>query len=317
MRVDFLDVGHGSCVVVRSGAHVAIIDVGGAPRQVHEFLTTELPADSDGRIKIEALVITHMHEDHYRGLPAILYDGCFEIGALYANRDLLPEGLVDDSLLGRMEMRLHEAIVCWQRRTGKQVCSLLDGEGFSLGTSARFTAVWPAAIPTWPGGVRNTDSIVGRVEDDEDPGMRVLVTGDADARSFAGITARSALAILSDVLLFPHHGGLPGGADPTRFASALCRTVKADRVVIQNGTRWVNHPHKKILAGIRQAGSVHEIACTELSGSCGRPHPSDVYAPRCAGTVTVDGGPSLQTERPHHGQFVRGALVADAQCMLS
>ncbi len=319
MRVDFLDVGHGSSVVVRSGNQCAIVDAGGAQATtLNWLLRQELEVGDDGRVVIEAVVLTHLHRDHYEGLPALLLSEAFDIRALYANQvevDQIDVPGRDANSRGNHERDLLDAIDVWREKTGRRPTPLVDGGGFDLGPGVRFTAIWPL-----PGsGVvrpehRNRFSIVGRLDSQGPTDPSVVLGGDSDDHALMHLTGRDPLILLCDVLLFPHHGGRPGRAEPKTFASMFSRATQASSVVIQNGRRWEAVPHPEILAGIRESPYLAKVACTQLANCCDDPDPDDRSAPWCAGDMAVDSSSMLGTARAAHDVFVRYGVAA-AQCL--
>ncbi|HEY3266510.1 MAG TPA: DNA internalization-related competence protein ComEC/Rec2 [Armatimonadota bacterium] len=79
LRVTFLDVGQGDCALIQtSGGRSVLIDAGGRPE-----MGSALPSSTGERIvvpalrragvrRLDAVILTHPHEDHAGGLPAVL-----------------------------------------------------------------------------------------------------------------------------------------------------------------------------------------------------------------------------------------------------
>lgn len=164
----------------------------------------------------------------------------------------------------------------------------------------------------------NTLSVVVRVHLADRPA--VLLAADMDAVALEHIR-QAGHDLAAPVLVFPHHGGLPGSADPAEFAKELTALVRPDLVVfsIRSG-RQLGNPHPDIVAGVRSAAPDAHIACTQMSCRChdaGKKVPGDHLALRfgagrskgrsCAGTLIVthatDG---LLFEPPlvRHRQFI-------------
>ena len=91
LRITVLDVGQGDCILVQApGGRTMLVDAGGRPGQEaggwdvgREIV---VPALMARRVReIDVLVITHPHEDHIGGMPAVL--------------DAVPVGMVLDPML--------------------------------------------------------------------------------------------------------------------------------------------------------------------------------------------------------------------------
>lgn len=66
--VRFIDVGHGDCILIQSGGKTALIDTGSGA--VSKSVVSKLR--SYGVKKLDALVLTHPHSDHFGAAPYIL-----------------------------------------------------------------------------------------------------------------------------------------------------------------------------------------------------------------------------------------------------
>ena len=173
------------------------------------------------------------------------------------------------------------------------------------------------------GGVRldtNTMSVVlriscaGRAE--------VLLPGDLDSSGLDRLLADHPQP-RARVLIFPHHGGRPGQANPTDFARRLCVAVQPELVLFSTGRGKHGTPRPEIIAGVRAAVPEAHIACTQLSEHCAAALPARpaAYAQRypsrgrarnacCAGTIALALGLSdlaLQPGIAAHRGFVTAA----------
>src|SRR3546814_3209881 len=95
--------------------------------------------------------------------------------------------------------------------------------------------------------------------------MGVLLAGDMDDSSLDQALA-AGVDLSANVLVFRHHGGLPGGSDPAAFAMTLLDAVKPRSVIFSNGKGRHDNPRPEIIAPLREWGCT--IACTQLSERC-------------------------------------------------
>ena len=160
-------------------------------------------------------------------------------------------------------------------------------------------------------------SAVVRVVVDGRP--EVLLPGDLDATGLDSL-----LAYYPDpqarALVFPHHGGRPGGIDPATFTARLCEAVRAELVIFSIGRGRHGTPHPDVIAGVLQATPGAHIACTQLSERCAAslplhspPHLSPSPASGrlanacCAGSLQLTlGAPALALapSRSEHRAFI-------------
>ncbi len=129
----------------------------------------------------------------------------------------------------------------------------------------------------------NTMSAVVRIETGER--KVALLAGDIDRVALEHFL-RENEEVQAEALVYPHHGGLPGG-DPSSFAATLVSAVNPDLVVFSTGRggKHIN-PNPAVVAAVRIATPKAHIACTQLSIQCAAVLPSS--APHLT-TLTSEG----------------------------
>lgn len=165
-----------------------------------------------------------------------------------------------------------------------------------------------------------------------DGAKAVLLASDIDGTRLRDLL-RHGRELSAEVLVFPHHGGLPGSAEPVSFARALTAAVEPRLVVFSMGTsgRTAN-PRKGIIQGVREAAPDAYIACTQLSVHCqeaGSPPTSDDHLSEamargrsenrcCAGSIVVTrtgSGFRYTPPLPQHARFLDSLF--DPMCRAS
>lgn len=300
LGVSILDVGHGNSAVVHDGRQCAVVDA--APGNTVLAELERLACE-----RIEHLVISHSDKDHAGGGPTLLLDDARTIGTVWFNPDSAKQTEIWPRLLRAVHTRKRRGGL-----DGHQMIHTETGQVLRCG-QARLEIHHPSILLSGigPGGLTedgnrldaNSLSVVVRVHLADHPA--VLLAADIDAAALRRIQ-QDGHKLTASVLVFPHHGGLPGSADPRVFARDLTELVEPDLVVfsIRGGQRPSN-PNPAVMSGVREGAPEAHIACTQLSVHC---HERDVLVPAhhlallpaagrksgrcCAGTITVTHTPA-------------------------
>lgn len=248
LTVTVIDVGQGDSILVQApSGRTMLVDGGGTPGQEaggydvgREVVVPALLARRVG--KIDVLVITHPHDDHIGGLPAVL--------------EAVPVGLVlDPELETKSEAyrRLEEEI----RKQRVPVRRATEGQQLDLGDGIHVEVLNPPDPRlTDTGSDVNNNSVVMHLTDGP---LSVLLTGDIE-RAGAERIARRGEAVRSTILKVPHHGS-EGAAIP-QFVDA----VRPQLAVISVGAHnQFGHPSEQMLRELERVGA--KVMRTDREGA--------------------------------------------------
>jgi beta-lactamase superfamily II metal-dependent hydrolase len=260
-KIILLDVGHGNCAIVRSGEATAVIDSPTGAMLLDTLRDLEIHT-------VETAIISHADKDHIAGILSLLTSDNIRVDRVFVN---------PDSQKNTRIWRDFRVAVAVAERNG--TCTVVP----SLSTTspgeievgaARITVLCPSAAlaltgvgGTTPRGRNvnsNTLSGVLRIDADDGAGS-ILLAADMDEVGLAeAIDAETSLE--ADILVFPHHGGLPGAANTQEFTGKLLQAVRPNTVVFSNGRGRHDNPRPEIVDAVRNRGC--GVACTQLSERC-------------------------------------------------
>jgi competence protein ComEC len=243
LRVTFVDVGQGDAALLDfPNGRFALIDTGRggehpAARELRQLLAARR------RSRIDLVVLTHGHPDHFGGLADLFEE--VAIGEIWLNAQLLRE-----ERDGAMEALLNRALRARVTlRFAPELCGTIHDFG-----GARVEPLWPC--PRYdPGLALNDNSIVLRVIYGE---RSFLFTGDIESDAERRLIDIGMVPQV-DVLKVAHHGSR------TSSTPGFLHAANPELAVVSSGTgNRYGHPSPEVLRRLRAIGAA--IWRTDIQG---------------------------------------------------
>lgn len=257
-----LDVGHGNAAVLKDHNGVVVFD-SGRGQHLRRFLKRN-------SIKtIDALVLSHADADHCGGAISVLRDSDLHVKRVYLNPD--PTKTQSES---HKQLRLATVSANRERHTltETQLTTTLTGRLDHGDVHVEVLYPSPELTMSGVGGVDLSGRTIS--SNSLSAAIRLLYQGKpvvflgADIE-FVCLEAlkQQASGVLSKVLIFPHHGGLPGTAvaeDARTFAYEVGRCVQPAIVVFSINRTRHELPRQEVTDGLAQAVVDVRFVCTQL-----------------------------------------------------
>lgn len=232
--VCFTDVGQGDCTLIYSRGRTALIDTG-TPESAHKLCKS---LRSKGIKTIDALIITHFHDDHYGGAN--------EIAEMFEIKNLIMPDMAktDENIADVTELK--KSVFA----EDNEVYVARKGMNFSVGNfNLTIVGYYPDLSE------ENDRSICIMAEN---KGKRILFTGDASS-SVEERLQNDGIDLNCDILKIGHHGSSSSTSE--NFLSA----TSPDYAIISCGENNIyGHPHKLLLERLTTHKS--DIYRTDKSG---------------------------------------------------
>jgi competence protein ComEC len=238
LEVSVLDVGQGDSIFVAfPDGRTMLVDAGGLPGANYlHGMRPGLDVGEDvvspflwsrGLKRIDTVVITHAHEDHVGGMPAVLRN--FRVGGLWVGRD--------------EDVPAYRNTLAEATARHIPIIHRLRGEHFDW-AGVQVRVLWPDSSD--PARARNDDSLVLRLEDGADS---FLLTGDIE-RAVERSIVSDGDELAASFLKVPHHGGKTSSTTP--FLDAVHPAFAAISVGEANP---FGHPSPDAIDRIQAEGS--------------------------------------------------------------
>lgn len=262
-----LDVGQGNCAILQDTKAITVIDCPPA--------TVLLEAlESLGISVVDHVLISHADQDHVGGLITLL--DSVHIRNVYINPD------ADKRSKRWKETRI--ALDQAEDKGTKVHIGLTPSLSRTIESGEVEIEILAPSIALVLSGVGGEDTqgrpltsnsmsvVIGLIHDFQ---RIALIPGDMDEVGLDNLLSNHK-NIEAQILIFPHHGGLPGTGDARQFALNLCNLVKPRLVIFSHDRDLFEFPREDVLQGVLTAALDAHIICTQLSRKCS-PELSGVY----------------------------------------
>ena len=202
LTVHMIDVGDGSCFVLRSGGQTMIFDCGSANfGQIGSY--TIVPAlKSIGVRRVDTLVVSHADIDHFGGTIDVIDHLPVDRVLMTRHTRAVAKKQIDDRFAPPRAFRATGELWLELLAHDIDVQFVEAGQRFTLG-DASVEVIWPPPGVTFEDD--NDNSIAMSITA---AGRRVLMTGDIQAEAMQRMIDQP-IDLAADVTDLPHHGSFP------------------------------------------------------------------------------------------------------------
>ncbi len=254
-----LDVGHGSAAVLHDEGGTVVFDTGKGAHVARHL-------EAAGVKRVQTMLLSHADADHIGGAETLLMNKSLHIGEVLLN----PDSSKDSAVFEQLRYALAEA----SQRAGTRIIPALTTSTQIRRRGATIEVLHPPDVKALSGvggksasGRRYTsNSMSAAIRVSHGPKSSVVLGGDIEFDCLDEWKKRKVQPAAS-VLVFPHHGGLPGTSDDSDaelFAFEIARMVGPEVVIFSNHRKQFGNPRAEIIAAISKASGGTRFACTQL-----------------------------------------------------
>ena len=236
-HLNFLDIGQGDSIFIKTPEHYQILIDGGPDDKVLKELNAVMPFYDKS---IDLVVLTHPHADHLNGLLEVLKK--------YDVESILITGV-------EYENRKYKEILDITREKNMNIYIAEKNQDLRLGTTT-LDVIYPFKALISQNFENVNNSSIGMIVSYGD--KKILLTGDLEMEGEKELLKYSDLK--SDIFKAGHHGS------KTSSSPALLKKVDPEIVVIQSGKgNKFNHPNEETLQNLADLG-INNIRRNDLEG---------------------------------------------------
>lgn len=260
-----LDVGHGNAAVLHDEGGTVVFDTGkGAHVGRH--------LQNAGVRRVQAMLLSHADADHIGGAVTLLLNTALRIDEVLMNSDASKKLGVptSPSVFAQLCYALAEANLQRKTKIDRRLTTSTQIER----SGARIEVLHPPDAIALSGVLgksksgkqHNSNSISAAVRVSCGPKSSVMLAGDIEFDCLDEWKARK-VQPSACVLVFPHHGGMPGTSDKAEaalFGFEITRMVSPEVVIFSNHRTKDENPQDEIISAISKAAGGIRFACTQL-----------------------------------------------------
>jgi beta-lactamase superfamily II metal-dependent hydrolase len=254
-----LDVGHGSAAVLHDEGGTVIFDTGKGAHVARHL-------DAAGVKRVQAMLLSHADADHIGGAATVLMNKSIHVGEVLLN----PDASKDSAVFKQLRYALAEA----NQRAGTRITPKLTTSTHIARKGAAIEILHPPDVKALSGvggksasGKRHTsNSMSAAIRVSRGGHASVLLAADIEFETLDEWKAQKVEPSAS-VLVYPHHGGMPGTNDKSEaalFGFEITRMVSPEVVVFSNHRTKFGNPQDEVLAAIAKAARGIRFACTQM-----------------------------------------------------
>jgi len=219
MEVVFLDVGQGDGAFIRTYSGKTVL-IDGGPESAGENTVVPFLLDY-GAAEIDLVVVSHGHDDHYKGLLPVLEN--FKVENI-----IIPDIDIDEGLSDVLE-------IAQKRKIPVEKCG--RGDVITLDKKTYIDVLHPKEGTYFSESDTNNNSLVLKLNFKD---VSILFTGDIEKEA-ERLICEDDVNLSADVLKIAHHGSA------TSSTGVFLDSVNPDVAVISVGKNNFGHPSKEVL----------------------------------------------------------------------